>query len=166
MGIHVLKATARELEFQRTQIYIVLWDWKCKLHWPGDRVVFLEQQLPQGSNLGLPHCRQTLYCLSQQGGPIEALDESISSFLGDNGAMQRDCPKTASAPYVPWEKSCSPLDVCQTWSLPLKPEFQYKQKTKGMCHSLLSAQCPRGGSLPRTRYLIATVPWDTGMQAP
>ena len=34
----------------------------------------------QGSNLGLPHCRQTLYCLNHQGSPYNSLHLLISNF--------------------------------------------------------------------------------------
>lgn len=36
----------------------------------------------------------------------------------------------------------------------------------GLCLSLLSAQRPKNGSLPRTIPLIARVPWDPEMQVP
>ena len=36
----------------------------------------------QGSNPGLPHCRQMLYHLSHQGSPPENLKEECLSFLG------------------------------------------------------------------------------------
>ena len=37
--------------------------------------------LTQGSNLGLPHCRQVLYCLSRQGVPYSAIDILVMSSL-------------------------------------------------------------------------------------
>ena len=40
--------------------------------------------LTQGSNLGLPHCRQMLYCLSHQGSPIISINggkSQISSII-------------------------------------------------------------------------------------
>ena len=40
------------------------------------------------------------------------------------------------------------------------------QKDWGMFLSLLSVQCPVDVSLPGTISLIATVPWDSGMQVP
>ena len=37
----------------------------------------------QGSNLGLPHCRQILYCLSHQGSPgVKTIDLTIWTFVG------------------------------------------------------------------------------------
>ena len=71
--------------------------------------------------------------------------------------------------YGPWEQVRRPLDVSQTGSLPLRLKLQNKQiglfhrKTEGVFQSV---QCPGGGCLPRTISLIATVPWDSGMQAP
>ena len=45
-------------------------------HW--SRFHFLLQIFPtQGSNPGLPHCRQTLYCLSHQGSPGAKLNKSL-----------------------------------------------------------------------------------------
>lgn len=35
----------------------------------------------------------------------------------------------------------------------------------GMCLSLLSVQCLRGGGLPRTVFLTLTVPWSSGIPA-
>ena len=38
----------------------------------------------QGLNLGLPHCRKTLYCLSEQGSPINIFllnKEFVFSFV-------------------------------------------------------------------------------------
>ena len=46
--------------------------------------------LTQGSNQGLPHCRQTLYCLSHQGSPLNTrppgnfpvfLNDLLTAFL-------------------------------------------------------------------------------------
>ena len=37
--------------------------------------------LTQGSNLGLSHCRQIVYCLSQQGSPMVTTDSVLLSWL-------------------------------------------------------------------------------------
>ena len=37
----------------------------------------------QGLNLGLPHCRQTLYCLSHQGSPVHSLGQVKISVLSE-----------------------------------------------------------------------------------
>ena len=37
--------------------------------------------LTQGSNLGLSHCRQMVYCLSQQGSPMVTTDTILLSWL-------------------------------------------------------------------------------------
>ena len=85
------------------------------------------------------------------------------------GTRQQGSVKTASTAYVPWEQLCRPINVCQTWGLPLSMKLQEKQsallyrKTGGVCLSLLSVQCPGGGSLPRTIPLIAAVLWDPKM---
>ena len=56
-----------------------LTDYKYKLDFPGNSTGvdchFLLQGIfpTQGSNLGLPHCRQTLYRLSHQGSPINEI---------------------------------------------------------------------------------------------
>ena len=51
------------------------WDFPSKN--TGMGCCFLLQGLfpTQGSNPGLPHCRQTLYCLSHQGSPNIAIDQ-------------------------------------------------------------------------------------------
>ena len=43
----------------------------------------LQQIFPtQGSNPGLPHCRQTLYCLSHQGSPLKgAMNKIFVNFF-------------------------------------------------------------------------------------
>ena len=40
--------------------------------------------LTQGSNLGLLHCRQTLYCLSQQGSPTEIQKLLLKHLMFDD----------------------------------------------------------------------------------
>ena len=40
----------------------------------------------QGSNLGLPHCRQIVYCLSHEGSPIS--EEINSSCFKQPGLME------------------------------------------------------------------------------
>ena len=49
--------------------------------------------LTQGSNLGLPHCRQILYRLSNQGSPIRSRERSVLLIF------QRAAPEEA-AMYV------------------------------------------------------------------
>ena len=78
------------------------------------------------------------------------------------GVEQCESAKMASTACVPWEQLCRPLNMCQTWSLPLSPKLQDKQSSpsqKDWCVfcSPLSVQCPVGGSLPRTILLIATL---------
>lgn len=41
----------------------------------------------------------------------------------------------------------------------------FHRKTAG-CFSLLSVQCPGGGRLPRAVFLVGTVQWNPGAQAP
>ena len=37
--------------------------------------------LTQGSNLGLLHCRQILYCLSSQGNPLQVETENFQKYI-------------------------------------------------------------------------------------
>lgn len=88
------------------------------------------------------------------------------------GTRQSESTKMVSTAYVPWEQLHSPLDVCWTWSLPLRLKLQGKQRALHsterleVCLSLLSVQYPRRGSLTIAICPIITVQWDLGMQAP
>ena len=79
----------------------------------------------QGLNPGLPHCRQTLYCLSHQGSPKDESKEGYNSmsmvFWGN------DFPYTAIAFvfkkifYFGMEGTCTPMaDSCQCMAKPLQ----------------------------------------------
>ena len=48
------------------------WDFPCKNTREGCHSLLQGIFPTQGSNLGLPHCRQTLYRLSHQGSPVKA----------------------------------------------------------------------------------------------
>ena len=54
---------------------------------------FLLQEIfpTQGSNAGLPHCRQTLYCLSHQGNPGAMLNKSLIQSSVDGGTVFPPC---------------------------------------------------------------------------
>ena len=52
----------------------------------------------QGSNLGLPHCRQMLYCLSHQGSPGEHIIVYIISILVAPQIIRHQIPEVAD-PY-------------------------------------------------------------------
>ena len=56
------------------------------LEW-GCHFLLQEIFLTQGLNPGLPHCRQTLYCLSHQGSPISKKHWPISLPLTDVPVM-------------------------------------------------------------------------------
>ena len=55
-------------ELQPTRL-LCQWDFPGKNTGVGCHFLFQEIFLAQGLNPGLPHCRQTLYCLSHQGSP-------------------------------------------------------------------------------------------------
>ena len=62
----------------RVWLFATSWDFPDKN--TGMGCCFILQRIfpTQGSNLGLPHCRQILYCLSHQGSPNEA---EVDDFL-------------------------------------------------------------------------------------
>ena len=75
---------------------------------------FLLQRIfpTQGSNPGLPHCRQTLYRLSHQGSPSEESEEELKSLLikvkeeSETVGLKLNIQKTkimASGPITSWE---------------------------------------------------------------
>ena len=64
--------------------------------------------LTQGSNPGLPHCRQTLYHLSHQGSLIAVLIDFLSLF---SYLIVYDF-------VIPWTAACqAPLSFTISWSL-------------------------------------------------
>ena len=56
-------------------------------YWSGFQSLFQGIFLTWGSNLGLSHCRQILYCLSHQGSPIKI----------------KQTPHRPSLPFLPYE---------------------------------------------------------------
>ena len=59
---------------------LYLWDFPGKSS--GVSCPFLLWVIPtQGLNPGLPHCRQTLYCLSHQGSPQERKEKRIEEEI-------------------------------------------------------------------------------------
>ena len=69
----------------------------------------------QGSNPGLPHCRQILYCLSHQGSPC--LNTRSLYFLraspgGSDGKESAcDIGDLGSIPEIPWRREWQPTPV-------------------------------------------------------
>lgn len=139
------------------QTYIVLWD--CKL-------VYALQATRGRESGSVPWMVVT---------KIRVPNESVSSFLGDTGKLEQGRGRASSmvafTAFVPWEQLHRPQNLCQTWSLPLRPssktskEASFTERLGGRytsIHCLCST--PGVGSLPRTISPIAIVLWDPGIQ--
>ena len=64
--------------------------------------------LTQGSNLGLPHCRQTPYCLSYQGSPCN--NDSLVAQLVKNLPETQETPVSWVGKF-PWRRDRLPTPV-------------------------------------------------------
>ena len=61
------------------------WDFPGKTTGVGCHFLLKEIFPTQGSNAGLPHCRQTLYCLSHQGSPC--FRKTTNRYLPSSGLL-------------------------------------------------------------------------------
>ena len=73
------------------------------------------------------HKNQTIWsCPCVEVTEMSAPDECVCSFLADTCKLGQGRGKIqdVSAACVPWEQFHRLRNVCQTWRLPLRPEFQ------------------------------------------
>lgn len=87
---------------------------------------------------------------------IRVPDKGTGSSLGETGKL---------------EPRHRPLEVSQPRSRAPRPKLLDKQigflpQKTGVCFSPLSVQCPRGAGLPRTIFLIVTIPWTWNASPP
>ena len=99
------------------------WDFQAKSTGVGCRFLLQGIFPTQGSNPGLSHCRQTLYCLSHQGSPTRMNEYPFISMK----SLSR-----AQLSATPWIVACTKL-LCP-W------DFQDKSTGVG-CHFLLQLIC-------------------------
>ena len=72
---------------------------------PGVGCYFLLQRIfpTQGSNPGLPHCRQTLYCLSHQGSPHPSRSSLFPSVQFSHSVMSDSLQPRGLRLLHPWD---------------------------------------------------------------
>lgn len=88
------------------------------------------------------------------------------------GTRQRESSQVVSTAYVPWAQLHSPLDVCQSWSLPLRLKLQNKQRVllygkTGRCASvfcLCNALRELSLELPQSQECMPSQPPGPGDQ--
>lgn len=83
---------------------------------------------------------------------IRAPDKGICSYLGDISELERGRGRVQRLHpliFVPWKPLHRPVEVCHTRSQPLRLKFLDKE-IGALCFTLLTVQCPGGGSPLRT----------------
>ena len=93
---------------------------------------------------GSPFCQAIWHCSLFGSCKNRGSMPAYKLFPGKNWQAEARQKESASTAYIPSEKLHYPLDMCQTWGLPLRLKLQDKQrglhhrKTGIMCHSWLS----------------------------